>query len=204
MRHALAALVLAIALPSQASENLVVNGSFEANAVGNGSWINLGSIEGWTVLPGQGSGFEIRNNAVGRAFDGNNFIELDTNGNSHIGQSFANLVAGASYSLSFAYSPRVQQSAATNGIEVFWNGQQLGGTLTGQGGSEHAWVVQGFQLTALAGLNQLSFRAVGLSDSLGGSLDGVRLVSNVPEPTSYALMIGGLMALAVLKRRRPV
>lgn len=204
MRHALAALVLAIALPSQASENLVVNGSFEANAVGNGSWINLSSIEGWTVLPGQGSGFEIRNNAVGRAFDGNNFIELDTNGNSHIGQSFANLVAGASYSLSFAYSPRVQQSAATNGIEVFWNGQQLGGTLTGQGGSEHAWVVQGFQLTALAGLNQLSFRAVGLSDSLGGSLDGVRLVSNVPEPTSYALMIGGLMALALLKRRRPV
>lgn len=200
---AIAALVLSAVLPcAQANSNLVVNGSFEATAVAPGGWVNVASIEGWTWLAGPGTGFELRNNAVGTAFDGSNFIELDTNGNTTIGQSFANLVAGGSYQLSFAYSPRINESTGTNGIQVLWNGQQLGNTLSAQGGNVQGWVVHSFDVSALAGTNWLSFRAVGKSDSLGGSLDAVRLVSQVPEPTSYALMLGGLFAIAALKRRR--
>ncbi|MFN4116204.1 MAG: PEP-CTERM sorting domain-containing protein [Inhella sp.] len=200
---AIAALVLSAVLPcAQANSNLVVNGSFEATAVATGGWVNVASIEGWTWLAGPGTGFELRNNAVGTAFDGSNFIELDTNGNTTIGQSFTHLVAGGSYQLSFAYSPRINESTGTNGIQVLWNGQQLGSTLSAQGGNVHGWVVHSFDVSALAGTNWLSFRAVGKSDSLGGSLDAVRLVSQVPEPTSYALMLGGLFAIALLKRRR--
>ncbi len=200
---AIAALVLSAVLPcAQANSNLVVNGSFEATAVAPGGWVNVASIEGWTWLAGPGTGFELRNNAVGTAFDGSNFIELDTNGNTTIGQSFTNLVAGGIYQLSFAYSPRINESTGTNGIQVLWNGQQLGNTLSAQGGNVHGWVVHSFDVSALAGTNWLSFRAVGKSDSLGGSLDAVRLVSQVPEPTSYALMLGGLFAIAALKRRR--
>lgn len=200
---AIAALVLSAVLPcAQANSNLVVNGSFEATAVAPGGWVNVASIEGWTWLDGPGTGFELRNNAVGTAFEGSNFIELDTNGNTTIGQSFTNLVAGGSYQLSFAYSPRINESTGTNGIQVLWNGQQLGSTLSAQGGNVHGWVVHRFDVSALAGTNWLSFRAIGKSDSLGGSLDAVRLVSQVPEPTSYALMLGGLFAIALLKRRR--
>ena len=64
------------------------------------------------------------------------------------------------------------------------------------------WHEYRFTLTA-SGLNDvLSFAAVGRSDGYGGSLDSVRLMSSVPEPTSYALMLGGLFAIALLKRRR--
>lgn len=198
---------LALALPSQAAANLVVNGGFEAIEVSSGSWLNVSSMPGWSLLTGsgngfQGSGFEVRNDVDGSAYEGQNFIELDTNGNTSIAQSFANLVAGASYQLSFAYAPRQDVASGSNGIQVMWNGQQLGSTLTAQGGNVQGWTLYSFDVSALAGSNQLSFRAVGRSDGFGGSLDAVSLVSQVPEPTSYALMLAGLFAVAALKRRR--
>lgn len=198
----LAALILpAFAGTAHAAPNLVVNGSFEDTVVGNGSWVNVLTLNGWTVSAGPGTGFELRNNAVGTAFHGANFIELDTTGNSTISQSFSSLLAGGSYSLSFAYSPRINQPASTNGIEVLWNGVQLGGTLTAAGGASHVWTQHQFNLTAVAGVNTLSFRSVGSSDSLGGSLDAVSLTSAVPEPGSLALMLAGLIGVVALKRR---
>lgn len=202
MNKTLAAVALALPLLAQAAApNLVVNGSFESVAVGNGSWVNTATLAGWTVLGGPGTGFEVRNGAVGAAFDGKNFIELDTNGNTTIGQSFSGLLAGGQYLLSFAYSPRIGEAASTNGIEVFWNGVQQGSTLTGTTSGSHAWQVYTFNVTALGGMDQLSFRSVGASDSLGGSLDAVSLTSAVPEPTSLALMLAGLVGVAALKRR---
>ncbi|MDR7269589.1 hypothetical protein J2X20_002218 [Pelomonas saccharophila] len=204
MKRALSLLALiafgstALAAPVPAS-NLLVNGSFEGTTVANGGWVNVGTTPGWTWLAGPGTGFEIRNNIAGKAQDGLNYIELDTNGNTTIGQYLDNLSAGARYELSFWYAPREFQAASTNGVQAFWNGVQLGATLSGLGGSGNEWTEYRFSLTAQAGRNLLSFASTGASDSLGGNLDNVSL-HRVPEPGSLALTFAALAGCLLLPR----
>ena len=185
--------------------NLLVNGGFESTTVANGGWVNVSSIAGWTWLGGPGTGFEIRNNVAGAAQEGKNYIELDTNGNTLIGQYLDNLISSATYDLSFWYSPRERQAASTNGIQVFWNGVQIGDTLTGTGGAGNSWSQHEMLVKAQAGRNLLSFASVGSSDSLGGNLDNVSLKNRVPEPGSLALtfaaLAGAFLLPAVLGRR---
>jgi hypothetical protein len=189
----------ALAGPAPAG-NLLVNGGFESTAVGNGSWVNVATTPGWTWLGGPGTGFEIRNNVAGAAQEGSNYIELDTNGNTLIGQYLDNLSTGARYDLSFWYSPREFQPASTNGIQVFWNGVLLDATLTGLGGSGNDWTQHQYLVTAQSGRNVLSFASVGSSDSLGGNLDNVSLTNRLPEPGTLALTFAALAGALLLPR----
>ncbi|MEO6280406.1 hypothetical protein [Roseateles sp.] len=188
----------AMAAPAPAG-NLIVNGSFESAVVGNGSWVNVPSIAGWTWLGGPGSGFEVRNNVAGSAQDGHNYLELDTNGNTLIGQYLDNMSGGDRYDLRFWYAPREFQAASTNGMQVFWNGVQIGDTLIGLGGSGNSWSQHEYLVTAQAGRNLLSFASVGSSDALGGNLDNVRL-NRIPEPGSLALTLAALAGAFLLPR----
>jgi hypothetical protein len=198
MKRLLALLALAtFGLSAVAAPNLITNGSFESTTVANGNWVNVSSIAGWTWLAGPGTGFEVRNNVAGAAQDGKNYIELDTNGNTLIGQ-YLDLSAGV-YDLSFWYSPREYVAASSNGIQVFWNGVQIGDTLTGTGGSGNSWSQYEYLVTAQAGRNLLSFASVGSSDGYGGSLDNVNLHS-VPEPSSLALTFAALAGAFLLPR----
>jgi MYXO-CTERM domain-containing protein len=201
MRKLITAAVLSLPLlASAAPTNLVVNGDFEANVLGNGTWSNFSTITGWTRVAGPGTGFEVRNNVSGAAYSGKNFIELDTNGNTTIEQLFNSLVPSAAYKLSFAYSPRPGVAAASNGINVFWNGQQLAPTMTATGGGQHSWTVFSTDVYAAAGPNSLRFASVGTSDSLGGSLDAVGLT--VPEPGALALAAFALAGVWSVRRRQ--
>lgn len=179
--------------------NLLVNGGFESTVVANGNWVNVASTAGWTWLGGSGTGFEIRNNVAGAAQEGRNYIELDTNGNTLIGQYLDNLASGAQYDLSFWYSPREFQAASTNGVQVFWNGLLLDATLTGLGGSGNDWTQHQYRVTAQGGRNLLSFASVGTNDSLGGNLDNVSL-NRIPEPGTLALTLAALAAVFLLPR----
>jgi PEP-CTERM motif len=207
-----AAVALALAAPLAAQANLIVNGSFEAQSQAAGTWTVLPGLTGWQA--DATSGVELRNGIAGSAHDGLNFIELDTHQGTFGGKSFdgstnsslwqnVSTTAGASYTLTWFYSPRGGVAADSNDISVFWNGSLLTtSTGNGTGQSGHAW--QSYSLTVVGtGLDKLSFAAGGKADSLGGSLDNVSLVAApVPEPGTLAMLVAGLAAVGFIARRR--
>jgi hypothetical protein len=183
----------ALTLSQIASANLVTNGSFEDTSQAANTWNLYTSVSGWTTSPN----IEIRNDVQGTAFDGVNFVELDTDANSAIFQNIATTI-GNYYQISFAYSPRVFVGAASNPIEVYFGGNLLD-TLTGNGSSVHVWQTPTYYAQATTTSSRLEFRAVGINDSLGGSLDAV-VVNDVPLPGTLALL--GLGLAGIVKRRR--
>lgn len=205
MKRLIAASLFAAPLFALAAPvNLLTNGSFESTAVGNGSYVILGTIPGWTVGP---LGVELRNNVAGSAFNGSNFVELDTTGNSWISQTL-NTVLGTNYTLSFSYANRPDnRGAASNGLS--WSIGGLGGNV----GADTSTTWQTFTTTfaGTGGAMTLRFGAIGTSDSYGTSLDNVSIIGtagaggnagNVPEPQSLALLLAGIGAMGLVLRRR--
>ena len=196
--------LFAAALPAHA--NLITNGSFEqytGPALTSGQWTILygTNVTGWNTSTGCNNpncGIELRNNVAGAASDGNIYAELDTNYNSFASQLLT--TTGALYLLTFDYSPRMNVGTGSNGIQVWWNGT-LAGTYTGSGSTTgNNWVSQSLYLVGGNPSTTLEFRAVGSSDSYGGSLDNVSVT--VPEPGTLALLGLGLAGLGFAKRKK--
>jgi hypothetical protein len=202
MKKLLLAVALAASFGAAHAGNLVVDGSFEDQAQAAGSWNVYNAINGWSTV--SGAGIELRNNVAGTAFDGVNFVELDSYNNSAMAQTLTT-VAGTTYDLSFAYSARAGVSAGSNPIQVLWNGVGVA-TVTANGSSlsGNDWHLFNYTVTG-TGSDTLTFRAIGVNDSLGGSLDAVTVTAAVPEPSTYAMMfLGlGLMGASLSRRRKP-
>ena len=184
------------------ASNLLINGSFENPAQAEGTWKVYASIPGWTTTTGPG--LEIRNSIVGEAQDGQNFVELDshyaTDTNSAITQTISGLTAGATYEVSYWYSPRINQPTTTNWIKALWNGTEQG-AVSGKGGSANNWINYTFLVTALTGTNSLTFSAFGTDDSLGGNIDNVSL-SAVPLPAAAWLFGSALLGFGAVRRKQ--
>ncbi|WP_374582929.1 PEP-CTERM sorting domain-containing protein [Pseudoduganella sp.] len=199
MKKIIAAMLLLAAGAAHAGViELVKNGSFEKNGVAANSWNIKYALDGWTV---GANGAEVRNNVAGAAQNGSNYLELDTTGNSWISQSF-DTSKGAEYKLSFYYAAREQTGAATNGIDVFWNGQLVKQLAQNNYSNATNWIKYDLSLFGVGSLSKLEFKAAGTSDSLGGSLDNVSLTTNVPEPGTLASLLLGLGMLGFTLRRR--
>tara|TARA_R110001606_G_scaffold361754_3_gene514967 strand:+ start:29410 stop:30036 length:627 start_codon:yes stop_codon:yes gene_type:complete len=200
LKFILAASVVAFASQVQAAPvNLVQNGSFEADAVASGTFIQqANSITNWTT--DQGAFIEIRNNIVGQASDGVNFVELDSTVNSNIYQTIAT-TAGQAYTLSFDYSPRIDQLSDTNGISALWNGSVISvpAIITGAGGVSNVWTTYVFTVIG-TGSDILAFSAEGISDSYGGGIDNVS-VNAVPLPAAAFLFAPALLGFMGLRRK---
>ena len=98
---------LALLLASSVTHaSLIVNGSFETNDIRSNSWkaFASGTVDGW-----EGTNMELWDNFKNfAAFDGEQYIELNANGNKgsySIFQSI-NSVEGVIYNVSFAYAAR--------------------------------------------------------------------------------------------------
>jgi hypothetical protein len=183
-------LVILILVPISAhADSIIVNGSFESPTPS--TWDVYASIPGWSTI--SGSGIEVRNNHVGTAYDGHNFVELDSHDNSAMSQTVTTEF-GDAYTLSFAYAPRVDVPAASNGIELYFNDLLLT-SITGNGYETTAWSMWTFPVIG-NGLDIIKFVAIGQNDSLGGSIDMVSMEranegpTAVPEPTSLLLLEG--------------
>lgn len=194
-----AAILVGMAFASAATAtpvNLIKDGSFESVALSNKVAKSLSSLAGWQVGANQ---VEVRNNIVGTAYDGNNFVELDVKKNSWISQSFATVI-GQTYEVSFFYSPRVGVTANSNEILASVSGDSLLVSGSGVGNAGNLWAEYSFLFTADESSETLTFSAEGLSDSRGGSLDAVS-VTAVPEPASWSIVLVGLAGLGLIRRR---
>jgi Protein of unknown function (DUF642)/PEP-CTERM motif len=191
-------------VPQSTPTNIVTNGSFENPKLNNGGWGLFNSIEGWNVLEGSQGNIEVQNNAAGKAFDGNQLVELDSTGVSGIFQNLATVI-GQTYKLEFAFSPR--PGVAENTLNVKW-GDKLVDTLTANGASlgETMWKTFTYNLVATSTTTRLSFDNFGeKSDSLGTYIDKVSVsaAQSVPEPASVVgLMAFGAIGAGSLRKRK--
>ncbi len=158
---------------AQAPENLVVNGGFEAPALGSGSWNVFGAIPGWTTL--RGCGIEVQNRVAGSPLEGAQHVEMDSHCPSAMAQDIPSQ-AGRSYLLSFGYSPR--PGVDDNRIRVYWDGRLVADlNANGVGLGDTRWQHVTLQLEATGASTRLMFEEAGRADSLGGYIDAVSVVA---------------------------
>jgi YD repeat-containing protein len=88
------------------------------------------------------------------------------------------LSAGQVVQLQFDHANRT--TAASGSFEVLWNDQVVPPAISSTGTT---MLTKIYNLTAIAGTNKLRFRSTGTVDTLGASLDNVRLFATQPAPT---------------------
>jgi hypothetical protein len=192
---AMLALLVSLAAVSARADELIDNGGFEAPVQGGGSWNIYTSLPGWT---GGQNGIELRNNVAGTAYEGWNFVELDTTANSCMYQDVDTLL-GQEYLLSFYYAPRKDVAYESNGIELKFNGDWLL-SASGDNNTDPDWKEYHYTVFGTGGKDRVLFTALGVSDSYGGSIDKVSM-SSVPLPGALLLFGSGLLGLVGVRRK---
>lgn len=213
---AASALVGAIAVAGGASaQNLIVNGGFNNGDVdgppGGFQFLNTGSnaINGWSILGG--SVDWIRGYWQSADADG---YSIDLNGGSAgILAQTINTVAGQTYDLSFSLSGNPDAFRGETRIAIIGAGGTTIGTSTydltaANSRANMLWATETYSFVATGATTEIRFTSGNpipgsTNTSWGAALDNVSVVTAVPEPTTWALMILGFgSAGAMLRRRR--
>ncbi|MFG6448507.1 DUF642 domain-containing protein [Roseateles sp. BYS180W] len=185
---------MAIPLVARASGNLVVNGSFEAPALGPGLRGIYGTIPGWMAKVGA---IEVR--STGKASRQHHFVEFDATADATLHQIVRGLKPGTRYQLSFDFANQPGAPFSTNGLS--WSLDKGATWNPIAPPSDYAW--HSFSTTFKAADHHvdLMFMGTGVSHARGTSLDNVYICA-VPEPHSLALTLAGVGALGLMSHRR--
>lgn len=188
-------LVAGLVLATSANANLVVNGSFEDNAVNYGGWqaFNASQVNGW-----EGSRIEIWNNLGGvQAQHGSNHIELNADPyNGAIFSIYQNLgtTIGQTYDVSFYYRAR-QNSNESFSFSVANLALILDQHTTG------AWSKFEGSFVAGAGTSLLTFATLN-NGTYGNFIDNVVVTARASVSESSAFILFGLGLLGLVAARK--
>ncbi|NQY88105.1 MAG: PEP-CTERM sorting domain-containing protein [Colwellia sp.] len=188
------------------------------------NWGLFTSIPGWTTLPLMGDSYvEVLHTGANtggvEAHSGGLFVELDLDVggatyNSAIGQTLNDLIEGMFYELSFYYQPRTDADD-DNGINAYWFEGDLSGfdlmqniVITADsntnewvnvvGTDDDGWKQYTGVFEATSSTMTFAFSGFGTVNGNGGFIDTAS-VTQVPEPSVFALMLMGLFGLVVRK-----
>jgi len=189
-----------IAFPATANAATFFNGSFEdGTAPGSFTTVSAGgtAIDGWTVLSGTVD-------YIGTYWQpGNGARSLDLNGGSAgaIAQTF-DTIQGVTYFVDFLMAGNPDGAPVLKGLEVAATGNNAATfnfSTAGTSKGAMGWESMRYAFTATGTSTTLSFASLD-SGAYGAALDGIN-VTAVPEPASWAMMIGGLALVGAAMRR---
>jgi hypothetical protein len=204
MIKALAAVALLASAGTAQAANILTNGSFETPGISVSccnTVVTPNSFLGWNVTAGD---INVVNGTFGAAsnlaYAGRQYLDLiGESGSGAIEQKFAT-VLGQVYRLRFAYSHNIFSAP---GAAATFNVGTLNGTVSHSTGTNTGldWRTDGGTFAGTGSMMTLNFTNTVGQNNGGIFLDGVALAA-VPEPGTWAMMIGGFGLAGVALRRR--
>jgi choice-of-anchor C domain-containing protein len=202
MKKFVLALAALAALPTAANATAFTNGGFEIGP-NPGGFTTLSApsaaITGWTVTGGSidyiGSHWQ--------PGEGSRSIDLNGNSIGTIAQTF-DTVIGMTYTVKFLLSGNPDGAPTLKTLDVSATGGSTVGYSFSTAGISRAamgWESKTYLFTATGLSTTLTFASTTPGAFYGPALDGVS-VTAVPEPATWAMMIGGLGLVGVSMRRR--
>jgi len=185
------------------------------------------TLEGWTSSNGRDGGYNFvldssiaatwdsaiwlrgENNGFGASRNGGNIFASDADYHpGTLSQTIDGLQVGTSYKLSFEYALAQQTGFDGPNRDNYWQVVFGGTTLNSSllsiaDGGFSGWKTATMTFTATSASQALSFLARSAAPGAPPFLllDSVSLVSSVPEPATWGMVLGGIFLLAFLRRR---